>query len=312
MEFLKPSALAGLVILGVLSLITRTATAQSEEFESESSSRRSRPGAQVKRRPLSLDGVSVNPELLVGVQDNTIGLTPEDREAYFLSLKLTEKLDIDDQKLFAREFREDRRALSARYRNRPLEQFPTFVDMFQHPDEYRGHPVTLHGKFRRLMAFDAGKNEHGYDQLYEGWFFADGGQGNPAVVIFYELPEGFPLGGDIEEEISITGYFFKMYGYHAQDTTRKAPLILARSVRWFPQKTPVQWNPSPQAYVAFSFVIVVIVLVIGLAMNESARNSRALREARYSAWEQIPPLDDRSISNTRPPHENGSPVEPHH
>jgi hypothetical protein len=241
-----------------------------------------------KRVPISLDGgASINPDVVKNVVDDTIGLTADDREAYFRILKLTEKLDPEDLRIWAREFREDRRKASPRYRQRPVEKFPTFVDLFQHPADYRGRPVSLHGYFRRLVTYDAGKNEQGFQSLFEGWFYPDEGQGNPAVIIFTEKPAGFPIGADITEEASVTGYFFKMYGYEAHDTTRKAPLILARTVRWRPQKVPARWTPSPLIY-------------------------EREREKRLRQVDEFVLVDSSFATRTPIPSDNGSAVEPHH
>ena len=178
--------------------------------------------------------------------------------------------------------------------------------------EYRGRPVSLHGKFRRLVTYDAGKNDQGFDRLHEGWFFADDAQGNPAVVIFTEQPAGLPGGGDIEEEVSVTGYFLKMYGYSAQDTTRRAPLILARTVRWHPQQPQARWNPSPQTYLVFSAGILVVGLLIGLMVRESHLKAAAWKESRRAKLEAFLPFDDAPLAKSISPSQNGSPVEPHH
>lgn len=268
---------------------------------------------ETRRLPISLDGgASINPEILRRVQDDTIGLTDDDREAYFRILKLTQKIDPIELRTLAREFREDRHAASPLYRRRPLQKFPTFVDLFQHPEQYRGRPVSLHGKFRRLISYSAGKNDAGFDQLYEGWFFADDSQGNPAVVIFTEKPDGLPLGGDIEEEISVTGYFLKMYGYPAHDTTRRAPLILARTVAWRPQRETARWNPSPETYLSLTLGIVIFGLVIALMVRESQLRAAAQKQARWAKYVDVPSFDEPTAEKPVEPGRNGSPAEPHH
>ncbi len=291
--------------------------AQPEVFDPDAIPRRRNiPSAEEKiRRPISLDGgASINPELLTQIQDDTVGLTYDDREAYFRILKLTEKLDRVELRTLAAEFKEDRHAVSPRYRRRPVEKFPTFVDLFQHPAEYRGRPVTLHGKFRRLVTYDAGKNDQGFEVLHEGWFYADDGQGNPAVVIFTEKPEGLLGGGDIEEEISVTGYFLKMYGYSAQDTTRRAPLILAHTVRWHEQKPISVWHPAPQTYLAFSVGVLVIALLIGLFVRESQLQTAAWKESRRADLDVFVPFENGPSDHSLEPSRNGSTsgAEPHH
>ena len=302
------------IVFLATTLVTGRAAAQQDEFDPEAiRSRRKTPSRETARQPISLDGgASINPQILKPIHDDTVGLTFDDREAYFRMLKLTEKLDPKELRNLAVEFQVDRHAASPRDRRGPVKKFPSFVDLFQHPAEYRGRPVTLHGKFRRLVTYDAGKNDQGFDELHEGWFFADEGQGNPAVVIFTEMPRGLPGGGDIEEEISVTGYFLKMYGYPAQDATRRAPLILAQTVHWHPQTAPARWNPSPQTSVALMAGILVIGLLSSLSLRESDLRAAAWKESRRAKFDGFTPFDDTPGVHAMDPGRNGSTLEPHH
>jgi hypothetical protein len=191
--------------------------------------------------PASLDGgATINPALLESVRDNTLGLEPQDRHAYFYMLWLCRTVGTPAIAQFAHEFREQRRLANPRYAKLPAHEFPTFVDVFQHPQVYRGRPVTLRGYFRRLVKYEPGENDLGIRHVYEGWLYTLDSQSNPAVVIFTKKPEGLPIGGDLTEEVQFSGYFLKMYGYAAQDTTRKAPLFIAGEVQWFPHPPPAQ------------------------------------------------------------------------
>lgn len=265
------------------------------------------------RVPLSEDGgATIHPAIIARVVDNTLGLTSDDREAYFKMLKLARMVEPDDLRLFAQEFRKDRHHASPKYRQRPIEKFPVFVDLFQHPEAYRGHPVTLHGYFRRLVTYDAGKNAQGIETLYEGWLYPDGGQSNPAVVIFTEKPDGLAIGGDITEEVSVTGYFLKMYGYQAQDTARKAPLILARGVRWHPQQAVTGWKPTGQTYAIVTAVILVLSLAIGLGVRESQRRRKREQAARQAKYAEFVPPEETIAERSTASSLNGSSIEPHH
>src|SRR5262249_2695751 len=112
--------------------------------------------------------------------------------------------------------------------------------------------------------------------------------------------------GDITEEATVTGYFLKMYGYAAQDTTRKAPLILSQTVQWRPQRAPTNWIPSPQMYLALSAGAILICL---LAVLSQRRVSAKRPWAKYENF--VPPLEGASSLNETPS-QNGSRVEPHH
>lgn len=214
--------------------------------------------------PTSLDrGASVHPRLMETVKDNTIGVRYEEREAYLRVLRLASEVPLSRQEQLAAEIRAERRLLNPSYKRRSAEDFPQFVDLFTHPEIYRGRPVTLRGVMRKLTKFDLGKNSLGLDEAYEGWVYTSDSQGNPAVVIFTNKEDGLPVSGDLQEEVEFTGYYFKMYGYDAQDVTRKAPLILAGEVKWIPHPYKAVYKPwglkwYALATLAFLFVGYVI------------------------------------------------------
>lgn len=244
------------------------------------------------REPTTLDrGASINPRLLDVVQDNTLGLRYEERDLYFRMLQLAQEIPLSRQEDFAADFREQRRLDDPRYAKRKPADFPPFVDLFQHPEVYRGRPVSLRGVLRKLTKFDPGKNTVGIDEAYEGWLYTDDGQSNPAVVVFLNKPQNLPVGGDLTEEIRVTGYFLKMYGYDAQDVARKAPLLLAGEV---------EWRPGPKGYVAEPLSLetylltMMIVLLLGYTLWHANRRELAGRP-------RIQPEVDFS---RMPPHEH--------
>lgn len=208
---------------------------------------------ELSRQPTSLNGgETVNPVHLDAIRDYSIGLRFEERDAYFRILELAQQTPLAKQREYALNFQEARRQADPRYVSRKPEKFPVFVDIFQNPDVYRGRPVTLHGVMRSLTKIDPGKNDRDIHDVYEGWIFTDDGQSNPAVVVFLSKPEGLKVGGDLTEEVRLTGYFFKMYGYQSQEKVRKAPLILAGEV---------EWRQSREGYRAQSLGVEVYLLV---------------------------------------------------
>lgn len=247
--------------------------------------------------PISIDGgASINPEVLTKVQDNQLGLQFEDRSAYFRILSLAKQLPLAHQQEFARQFRDQRRAEVPKYQKRPAGDFPAFIDMFLNPDLYRGRPVTLKGYLRRLVKFSPGPNDNKIGEVYEGWLYTADSQNNPAVVVFQRKPEGLPIGGNLVEEVEVTGYFFKMYGYEAQDTTRKAPMILAGEVQWTPAKTSHAFQPLPNRI--YVYLTVGIALVGGVFWWRSVQIRKAQRAAiaaRYAGrdFDAFPPVEMR-------------------
>ena len=254
-----------------------------------------------RREPTTLDrGASINPRLLEVVKDNTVNLLYEERGVYFRMLQLAEETPLSRQEEFAADFREERRLANPRYAKRKLSEFQPFVDLFQNPDEYRGRPVSLHGVLRKLTKFDPGKNSLGIDEAYEGWLYTDDAQSNPTVIVFTSKPQKLSVGGDLTEEIRVTGYFLKMYGYEAQDVTRKAPLLLAGEV---------EWRPSPEKYVVKSLpletylLVGFVVLLVGYAMWQTNRREMT-RRARPDAevdFSKLPPTEYSSSTGPRMP-----------
>jgi hypothetical protein len=218
--------------------------------------------------PASLDGgASVNPALMEPVRDNTLGLEPHDRHAYFFMLWLCREIGADRLAQFAEAFRAERPALQ------PAPESSVFVDVFRHPDVYRGRPVTLEGRLRRLVKFAPGENDFGARHVYEGWVYTEGSQSNPAVVIFTKKPPELPMSGDLSENIRCTGYFFKLYGYDAQDATRSAPLFIAGEIEWSPQlATSAPTEAPPWLYAAATLLAVAVVW--GLWCAHQRQNAR--------------------------------------
>jgi len=256
--------------------------------------------------PASLDdGMTLNPLLLQPLRDNTVGLEYRDRPAYFYGLWLCQQLDPKVITEYALAFRQQRQAVSTKYAGKKPSEFPQFVDVFQHPKEYRGQPVALHGYFRKLIQSDAGPNDLQIDQIYEGWFYSDDSQGNPAVVIFTQKPEGLPVGGDITEEVRFAGYFLKMYGYQAQDTARKAPLFVAGSVQWYPSRAANE-RPATPTWIYVALVAVAIASVWGIW---TASQQRPATVTRYNTpgrnFDEFPPQEFLGDADSRP-------IEPHH
>ncbi|GEM_PF-574179 len=112
----------------------------------------------------------------------------------------------------------------------------SFVQLFEQPGVYRGKLVTTVGVIRRAHRARTPKNEWGLTTYYQLWVQPDDHPADPIAVWSVELPPGFPLGMSIEERAEVTGYFFKLMAYQAADgKLRRAPLILARGIRWVPK-----------------------------------------------------------------------------
>ena len=182
-------------------------------------------------------------------------------------------------KAAARRFHERRRSELPEYRENPKLEFRTFVDLFQNPDRYRGQPVTLRGHVRRIVKHPSDKKHPGAETRYEAWVYTQNSQTNPAVIVFTSLPQGMPMGDHILERVAVTGYFFKLYGYDARDTTRLAPMILASRLEWFPGEEEVQREISPVLLAAVVGMVLMALVVILWLIKRTAYKNRQFRES---------------------------------
>ena len=267
------------------------------------------------RQPTSLDhGFTVNPLILDTILDDTHGLRFEERDAYFRILELAWQTPLSEQQAFARNFREARRTDNPRYARRKPEQFPILADIVNHPDDYRGRPVTIHGVLRKLTRFDPGKNDRNINDVYEGWIYTDDSRARtpdnedvviPTVVVFQGKPEGLEVGGDLTEEVRITGYFFKLYRYDAQDRTWKAPLLLAGGIEW---KKNEATKPAPLGAEVY-LLVAMVVMILGFVWWQSNRRemTSSIRPG-HADFTQFPPVElpaesEVKLTNLAEPHD---------
>lgn len=111
----------------------------------------------------------------------------------------------------------------------------TYAQLFEQPDAYRGQAITVRGTVRRVHRLKAPANEFGIEEYYQAWLWTSDNPSSPMIVCCLALPEQFPLGMDVAEEVEATGLYFKRSVYQAADTWRTSPTLLGRSLRWRPQ-----------------------------------------------------------------------------
>ena len=111
------------------------------------------------------------------------------------------------------------------------------------------------------------------ETLYEAWVYTADSQGNPAVIVASAAPEDIPLGEDLQVLVRATGYFFKIYGYEAQDTTRVAPMILAGRLEVIPEPKP----QGPPWWLLAMLAAMLAALVAWLAVSYYGARKHARR-----------------------------------
>jgi hypothetical protein len=131
------------------------------------------------------------------------------------------------------------------------------LQLDQQPEAYRGRLVTIGGVARSAKPVPAPANDYGIDQYFQLWVQSE--RTSPALVVLYclELPEGFPLGIELDAPITATGFFYKRWAYASQSGITTAPLVLARTLTWQPLP-PARERPAPSQPVGQQFVIAVI------------------------------------------------------
>ena len=107
----------------------------------------------------------------------------------------------------------------------------TFIQLYRQPKEYRAALVTLAGTLHGSEQIAAPRNELGIESYYRTWLSPRDNPTNPIVIYTLTVPEGFPQGMAIEEQVELDGFFFKRWPYAAQDTVRSAPVVLAKTLR---------------------------------------------------------------------------------
>jgi hypothetical protein len=136
----------------------------------------------------------------------------------------------------------------------------TFRDMLHNPEAWRGRPAVMYGHILQTVEYDALDNPYGIKKLYESALYTDDAAHHPTTVVFLERPPELPLGTDMVPSVGVAGYFLKMYVYPSSDMkSRKAPLILARTVHVFPPQRRGPIFPPAVSYGGLLFLLAALV-----------------------------------------------------
>ena len=120
---------------------------------------------------------------------------------------------------------------------------------------------------RREEVEQPAENSLGIDIYHRLVIQPQGGGHWPFVAYCLELPGGLPRGDELQESVSVTGFFFKNWSYAWQDGLGIAPVILARGVDWQPavaqptRRTLRSTDWTKAVFVAVGFATVVVYLV---------------------------------------------------
>lgn len=152
----------------------------------------------------------------------------------------------------------------------------TYAELFRQSGAYRGRLVTVRGELRRAHRIAAPPNPWGQEHYFQTWLRPADDPSSPLQVYCLALPEGFPLGMAISEEVEITGFYFKRSAYKARDTLRTAPTLVAKTVQWFPS-TGAEEHEPPGPGGTLVMVAGVFVLAVAAAVLMVRRAGRRPR-----------------------------------
>ena len=190
----------------------------------------------------SLTEVVLPDELLESISKaglKTMGIRADERDPYFAIIQKAKETEMKLLDKASRDFRDKRRELpkNAAWKSKPPEEFPSWVDLYQNPDEYHGKLLTIHGHIRKLIDVPQDKNPYGIENVYEAWLYDLNSQGHPTVILATSIDPRLKTGTEVEiDHCFATGYFFKNMGYHAQDASRYAPVLIARKLEYLPSE----------------------------------------------------------------------------
>lgn len=215
------------------------------------------------------------------VRDNVLGIPSEEQDAYYSLLDQARSTNlVADAKTFWNVRKKEHPELGN-------SSHPPFADLFQQPDAYRGHPVSQVGHLRRVIEYPAGKNDYGIENLYESWIYPADSDANPIVVVSTALHPRILRGDDLSQYVGVSGYYFKLYGYNAQDTTRRAPMLLAHEVVLLPPRTDTHLIQKRVMFfglcAALFTPIFLFIIYKGMKRRETSLTS--------SLPDELPPLD---------------------
>ncbi len=166
----------------------------------------------------------------------------------------------------------------------------TFIQLYRQPKEYRAELVTLAGTLRRSEPVTAPRNDMGIESYYMTWLSPRDHPSDPIVVYTLTVPDDFPQGMAIEEQVELEGFFFKRWPYEAQDGGRSAPVVLAKSLRWIATEPAEPAPPiSPAGVVGLAALLAGLLVAVVWWQTRHKRRDEPTQELF-----QAPPPDDSS------------------
>lgn len=186
-----------------------------------------------------------------------------------------------------------------------------YTQVWEQPDEFRGELIELRLHLRRALAHRAPENPAGVEQVYEAWGATDDSQSFPYLVVFSEIPDGMPLGAEINEEATFVGYFLKLMAYQAFDQPRAAPLLVGR-LRWHaPQHRGVAGSGDDYFWTTFGVGALVLTGAVAMwwlrgSLGNSRRATPLTAQKTADAERWLDEMERSPLTNEQGLRSNGS------
>ena len=221
------------------------------------------------------DDILADATQLAEVRDSTLGVRRTEMDAFFY---LLEKAREVPPNLLERSARKD----------------VGFTALMSDSEYYRGQLLTVRGDVRRLAPFPASENEYGLKTLYEAWLFTPDSGNNPWRFVCSEIPAGLLQEGELTgvPHVRATGYFFKRYGYEAQQGLHTAPMLIGRSLVWHRPRSAEEQDSGSAPYFLALFLLVGVAL--GVTVLRFTLTDRSFRKKH---WRRITEPTAKSVEN---------------
>lgn len=169
------------------------------------------------------------------------GLSADEAPAFYAMLHKAAQTNEAVVRQSAAEFLQKRlkAGLEGRFSSRSASLFPVFYDITSEPDVWQGKTVTLKGHVRKLVRVPAGDNAYGISEYWEAWLYTEHARRNPFLIVSLERDERMEPGAEVLiDNVSASGWFFKLYGYQAQEGGWVAPMVITRRLDYRPVSQP--------------------------------------------------------------------------
>jgi hypothetical protein len=122
-------------------------------------------------------------------------------------------------------------------------------------------------------------------------------RGYSYCCLLTELPPNIPVAEELNEKVTFDGYFYKIYRFRAGDTTRRAPLMIGRSIALrHDEQTPV--SLADEAFMTLPLLLAGLIGLIAIAAGivlwfhwSDRRTKLRLEAARGRRVDDVPTPD---------------------